>query len=147
MNTQEGALGAAFSLLTSTLTPLGITVLRDAYLPQAIPPAGLVILHSGEPGDPDITLNPRTEYYQHRAEVEIFVMQPLPPAPTKEDSIYDIFSRVERAVGQDPGLGGNAVFSRPDILEVETLDIEGASEILAGTFALIIEYETQDLLT
>ena len=27
----------------------------------------------GEPGEPDVTLNPRTEYYNHRVTVEVFV--------------------------------------------------------------------------
>lgn len=146
MSSAEGVLAAAFALLSAELSPLGVTVLRDEYLPQAIPPAGLVILRPGESGDPDICLNPRTEYYQHRAEVEIFTLAPIPPAPTKEETIYAIFSRIEAAVDRDPGLGGTAIFTRADILELETLDIEGAPEILAGTFDLVIEYETQDLL-
>jgi hypothetical protein len=45
-------------------------------LPQAVPAAGLIILRDGEPGEPDITLNPIHFYYNHRAEIEAFVPQP-----------------------------------------------------------------------
>ena len=146
MSVQSEALDAAFALITRELEPLGVEVLRDEFIPQRIPPAGLVIFHFGETGEPDITLNPRSEYYQHRAEVEIYALTPLTPLPTKEDIIYSIYNTIERAINNDPGLGGRAIFSRADILELDTLDIDGAPEILSGTFSFIIEYETQDLL-
>ena len=38
-----------------------------------MPAEGLVILRDGDPGEPDITLNPRTEFYSHRVELEALV--------------------------------------------------------------------------
>ena len=48
---------------------LAAPVRRNAVLPEKVPAAGLVILRDGEPGEPDITLNPRTEFYAHRVEL------------------------------------------------------------------------------
>ena len=50
----------------------GAAVRRNEALPQAVPASGLVILRDGHPGEPDVTPNPRSEFYTHRAEIEAF---------------------------------------------------------------------------
>jgi hypothetical protein len=49
------------------------TVLRNEVLPAKIPAGGLVILRDGDPGEPEVTLNPVTYLWQHRAEIEVVV--------------------------------------------------------------------------
>jgi hypothetical protein len=70
---REQVLSALFARLQAI--PVA-TIRRNEALPQAVPAGGLVILRDGDPGEPDVTLNPRTEFYSHRAEIEAFVTQP-----------------------------------------------------------------------
>jgi hypothetical protein len=62
--------------LHARLSALPATVRRNEVLPEKVPEAGLVILRDGDPGEPDITLNPRPAFYNHRVELELFVTQP-----------------------------------------------------------------------
>ena len=55
----------------------GGTVKRNEALPASVPAGGLVILRDGDPGEPDVTLNPRSEFFSHRAEIETFVTRPV----------------------------------------------------------------------
>ena len=59
-------------------------VLRGEVLPERIPPAGLMILRDGSPGDPAVTLSPLTYHYQHRAELEVIVQSLTDP-----DGLFD----------------------------------------------------------
>src|SRR5690606_22813137 len=60
--------------LTGALrTGLSANVRRNEVLPEKVPAEGLVILRDGDPGEPDVTLNPRTEFYSHRVEIEAYV--------------------------------------------------------------------------
>ena len=59
--------------LHARLQPLAATLLRDEVLPERIPPAGLIILRDGQPGDPEVTLSPLRYHFQHRAELEVIV--------------------------------------------------------------------------
>ena len=49
---------------------------RNEALPERVPAEGLVILRDGDPGDPEVTLNPRTEFFSQRAELEVLMTQP-----------------------------------------------------------------------
>ncbi|MEF2549226.1 hypothetical protein VQ045_18905 [Aurantimonas sp. E1-2-R+4] len=40
---------------------------RGDVLPERVPAAGLLILRDGEPGEPEVTLSPLRDHYQHRA--------------------------------------------------------------------------------
>ena len=59
--------------LHARLQPLAAKVLRDEVLPERIPPAGMIILRDGQPGEPEITLSPLRYHFQHRAELEVIV--------------------------------------------------------------------------
>ena len=59
--------------LHARLQTLAASVLRDEVLPERIPPAGLIILRDGQPGEPEVTLSPLRYHFQHRAELEVIV--------------------------------------------------------------------------
>ena len=59
--------------LHARLSALPVTALRGDVLPERVPPAGLLILRDGEPGEPEVTLSPLRYHYQHRAEIEAFL--------------------------------------------------------------------------
>ena len=138
---RERVLAALFGRLQ--LIPLA-AVKRNEALPQAVPAGGLVILRDGDPGEPDVTLNPRTEFYSHRAEVEAFVTQPA--GSGGEAALDALFAEIGATLAADRSLGGiaeNLFWSAP---ETSVLTIEGAAPILTARITVTIEYLVSDPL-
>jgi hypothetical protein len=99
---------------------------------------------SGDPGEPDVTLNPRTEFFSHRAEVEAFVTQPV--GGGGETTLDALLSAIGAALASDRSLGGfaeNLFWSAP---ETSVLAIEGAAPILTARLTVTIEYLVSDPL-
>ncbi len=120
------------------------TVRRNEALPVSVPAGGLIILRDGDPGEPDVTLNPRTEFYTHRAEIEAFVTQPVGGGGEEElDALLSWLSvklNIDRSLG---GLAENLTWSAP---ETSVLAIEGAAPILNARITVTIEYLVSDPL-
>ena len=120
------------------------TVRRNEALPVSVPAGGLVILRDGDPGEPDVTLNPRTEYYTHRAEIEAFVTQAV--GGGGEEELDALLSWLSVKLSTDRSLGGraeNLTWSAP---ETSVLAIEGAAPILTARITVTIEYLVSDPL-
>lgn len=120
------------------------TVRRNEALPVSVPAGGLIILRDGDPGEPDVTLNPRTEFYSHRAEIEAFVMQAVGGGGEEElDALLSWLSarlNIDRSLG---GLAENLTWSAP---ETSVLAIEGAAPIFTARITVTIEYLVSDPL-
>jgi hypothetical protein len=120
------------------------TVRRNEALPVSVPVDGLIILRDGDPGEPDVTLNPRTEYYTHRAEIEAFVTQPV--GGDGEAALDALLGDIGTALAVDRSLSGlaeNLTWSAP---ETSVLAIEGAAPILTARITITIEYLVSDPL-
>src|SRR6266545_3235083 len=102
-STREQVLSALFDRLQLIA---GGTVKRNEALPASVPPGGLVILRDGDAGEPDVTLNPRSEFYSHRAEIEAFVTRPV--GGGGEADLDTLVERIGSALRADPDLGGKA---------------------------------------
>ena len=138
---REQVLSALFGRLQSVPNA---TVRRNEALPQVVPAGGLVILRDGDPGEPDVTLNPRSEFYSHRAEIEAFVTQPV--GGDGEPVLDDLLTEIGTALATNRSLGSlaeNLTWSAP---EVSVLAIEGAAPILNARMIVTIEYLTSDPL-
>ena len=120
------------------------TVRRNEALPVSVPAGGLIILRDGDPGEPDVTLNPRTEFYSHRAEIEAFVTQAVGGGGEEElDALLSWLSlklNIDRSLG---GLAENLSWSAP---ETSVLAIEGAAPIFTARITVTIEYLVSDPL-
>ena len=66
--------------LRARLSTLPATKLRGDVLPERVPTDGLLILRNGERGEPEVTLSPLRNHYQHRAEIEAVVQGGDPDA-------------------------------------------------------------------
>ena len=140
-STREQVLTALVQRLQASLTA---TVRRNEALPERVPDEGLVILRDGDPGEPDITLNPRTAFYSHRVELELFVTQPT--AGGGEVLLDVLAADVGAALALDPSLGGlaeNLVVTAP---ETGMLAVEGAAPVLTGRLTVIVDYLVSDPL-
>jgi hypothetical protein len=141
MSLREQILSA---LLSRLQTIPGVAVRRNEALPASVPTGGLVIVRDGDPGEPDVTLNPRTEFYTHRAEIEAFVTQPV--GGGGETSLDALLSMIGIALAADRSLGGlaeNLFWSAP---ETSVLAIEGGAPILTARITVTIEYLVSDPL-
>jgi len=140
-STREQVLAALVQRLQSGLTA---TVRRNEALPERVPDEGLVILRDGDPGEPDITLNPRTAFYSHRVELELFVTQST--AGGSEALLDALVADVHAALDPDPSLGGlaeNLVVTAP---ETSVLAVDGAAPVLTARLTVIVDYLVRDPL-
>jgi hypothetical protein len=141
MSLREQILAALFARLQMIS---GATVRRNEALPQAVPAGGLIILRDGDPGEPDVTLNPRSEFYSHRAEIEAFVTQHA--SGSGEAALDALLAEIGAALAADRSLGSlaeNLYLSAP---ETSVLAIEGAAPILTARVTVTIEYLVSDPL-
>jgi hypothetical protein len=140
MSLREQILTAVCRRLQTLPEPM---VRRNEVLAQSVPAGGLVILRDGEPGEADVTLNPRSEFYSHRGEIEAYVTQPVGGGEAMLDALL---SAIGAALAADRSLGGlaeNLVCSAPI---VEAVAIEGAPPILCARLTVTIDYLVGDPL-
>ncbi|MBK5911466.1 hypothetical protein CCR85_08175 [Rhodothalassium salexigens] len=141
MSRREEVLGALLSVLRSALPA---TVRRNEVLPEKVAAAGLVILRDGEPGEPDLTLNPRTAFYAHRAELEVYVARD--PRGGGEAALDRLLGAIGAALRVDETLGGLAETLTPSAPEIAALAIEGAPPLLTARVIVTVEYQVSDPL-
>lgn len=141
MSRREEILAALFDVLRANLAA---SVRRNEVLPERVPATGLVIIRDGDPGTPDVTLNPRTEFYSHRVEIEAYV--PQGSTGGGEAMLDALIGAIGAALAIDPSLGGlaeNMVASAP---ETGALAIEGAAPMLNARLVVTVEYLVSDPL-
>ena len=142
MSRREDILASLVSTLDTVLTA---KVRRNEVLPEKVPAPGLVILRDGDPGEPDVTLNPRTEFYAHRVELEVFVSRD--PAGGGEAALDALLGAIGMALRIDLSLGGLAENLTPSAPEIGALAVEGAAPFLTARLVVTVEYLVSDPLT
>ena len=142
MSRREQILAALSVVLAGQLAA---PVRRNEVLPEKVPAAGLVILRDGEPGEPDITLNPRTEFYAHRVELEVYV--PRDSSGGGEAALDQLLGAIGAALRVDETLGGLAENLTPSAPETGALALEGALPMLTARVIVTIDYLVSDPLT
>ncbi|MFD1798230.1 acyl-CoA transferase [Paracoccus aurantiacus] len=123
------------------LIPGGVTILRNAVLPERIPEAGLVILRDGTPGSPDTTLSPLRYHWQHRVEIEVFLR-----AGDLDDRFDALTAAIGRVLITHRSLGGICDWIEADAPEPADLPIDGAGTIRAAVLIVTLHYTTTDPL-
>ena len=137
--TRETILAALHARLQS----LAASVLRDEVMPERIPPAGLIILSDGQPGEPEVTLSPLTWFYEHRAELEVIIQ-----AGTGRDALFDaLTSSVGALLAADRTLSGLCDWVEAEAPEPVDLPIEGAAALKAAVIIVVLHYASPDPLT
>lgn len=113
---------------------------RNMDAPEKIPPDGLIIIHDGDPGEPDITLGGFSNtYYSHDIEVEIYVQE---GDAAQRDAKFDLLlQKIDTVLQAKPPLEGvvdGLLYGRP---EITTEAVEGAAAIKTGTLIIEADYE------
>ena len=125
--------------LHARLSALPATSLRGDVLPERIPPAGLLILRDGEPGEPEVTLSPLRYHYQHRAEIEAVVQG------ADRDAAFDtLCASIGTAITTDRTLGGLCDWVEAEAPRPVDLPVEGAASLKAGIVPIILHYASRD---
>jgi len=124
--------------LHARLQPLAALTLRDEVLPERIPPAGLIILRDGQPGEPEVTLSPLRYHYEHRAELEVVVQAPNGRASTFDNLIAAIGTALEA----DRTLGGLCDWIEAEAPASVDLPVEGAVTLKAAVITVVLHYTT-----
>lgn len=141
MSQTKSVIDALFSLFHGGLAADGIGVLLNDALPESIPPAGLIILHDGDPGEPERSLGGFNAcYYTHEVPLEIYV-QHLDQA-TRDARYEFLLARLSTLLQSSPTLGGliaGITYARPSI-DIDY--IEGAADLKSAVLSLFIEYES-----
>ena len=133
------------AILQRLADTLAATVRRNEVLPERVPATGLVILRDGDPGEPDVTLNPRSEFYSHRVEIEVYIARDA--AGGGEAALDALLVAIGTALRSDPSLGGLVESLTPSAPETGALAIEGAAPILTARLVVTVEYLVSDPLT
>jgi hypothetical protein len=138
---REATLGA---LLARLRTVDGPEAARNEVLPAKIPPDGLLILRDGDPGEPEVTLNPVTYLWQHRAELEVVVEA---ATPAERDTALDaLLVAIGEALASDPTLGGAVEWSEAGAPRTEDLAIEGAAALRGAVVPVTLVYTSATAL-
>ena len=138
MTQRETILSALADLLR---TIPNVPVLRGEVLPERIPPAGLMILRDGEPGEPEVTLSPLTYHYRHRAEIEAVVQG------ADRDATFDaLCASIGAVIAADRTLGGLCDWVEAEAPQPVDLPVEGAASLKAAVIPVILHYSTIDPL-
>ena len=138
MTQRETILSALADLLR---TIPNVPVLRGEVLPERIPPAGLMILRDGEPGEPEVTLSPLTYHYRHRAEIEAVVQG------ADRDATFDaLCASIGAVIAADRTLGGLCDWVEAEAPQTVDLPVEGAASLKAAVIPVILHYSTTDPL-
>ena len=136
--TRETILAALYA----RLQPLAATALRDEVLPERIPPAGLIILRDGQPGEPEVTLSPLRYHYQHRAELEVIVQ-----TPGNRATAFDaLITSIGTALASDRTLGGLCDWIEAEAPTSVDLPVEGAVALKAAVVTVVLHYTAADPL-
>jgi hypothetical protein len=119
-------------------TVSGPTVLRNEMLPAKIPAGGLVIVRDGEPGEPEVTLNPVSYLWQHRAELEVVIEAAI--SADRDTALDALLIAIGAALASDPTLGGVVDWSEPGAPRTEDLAIEGAAALKGAVVPVSLVY-------
>ncbi|MFN3077505.1 MAG: acyl-CoA transferase [Alphaproteobacteria bacterium] len=128
---RERVLSAFFSRLGSIPDA---AVVRNEALPVRIPDGGLVVMRDGDAGQPDITLNPRAEYYAHRIMIEVITIGDATALDT-------LLIALGNALAGDETLGGLAEMLTILAPEVGMTPVENAATLRHATVPVVVEYQ------
>ncbi len=124
------------------LEALAAPVQRNIGLPETIPPLGLVVLHDGEPGEPEVMLSPLTYFFTHRSELNLFVQAQDPT---------ELFDLIKVGIGEildlDRTLGGLCDWVEPQAPRQVDLPFVGGLPIKAASIIVELHYFTNNPLT
>ena len=118
---------------------------NDAVAPARIPPGGRIVVRSGDPGEPEVTLGILTYSYSHRIPLELsgYATQTM-----SREEVLDVMAvAIGEAVIADRTLGGLVEFLDTETLTTDDLAVADAKPAKEGDAAIVAAYTTLNPLT
>ncbi len=113
--------------------------------PATIPADGMVIVRTGDPGEPEYTLSPITYYYDHRIPIEVSTF--ATPGLTTEEALDVMLVAIGEGVGADRTLGGLCDWLDTTSAGTDDIYAEGGGQPPRGAeIMLIASYSTRNPL-
>jgi hypothetical protein len=136
---RETVLQALFAAVQGT----GLQVVRNDAKPQDVPATGALVLHDGEPGEPETTLSPLTWHYLHRAQIDLFAVDGDDP----RDEVFDAaVTLIGAALAADRTLGGTCDWVEPEAPAAVPLEETGGQPVKSAAITVVLHYSTTDPL-
>lgn len=137
MTKREEVLQALFAVLSGT----GISCRRNDPKTEHIPASGVMVLHDGDPGEPEATMSPAMWHFIHSAQIDMFA------AGENRDTVFDgMCEAVAGAIAADRTLGGVCDLCLPDAPVQSQVDDYGAVPVKAASVQVSLYYATTDPL-
>ena len=111
-------------------------------MPERIPPAGLIILRDGQPGEPEVTLSPLRYHFQHRAELEVAIQG----ANDRATAFDTLIAAIGTVLAIDRTLGGLCDWVEAEAPTSVDLPVDGAVSLKAAVVTVVLHYTTADPL-
>ena len=139
-------MAAVITALVAVLDAIpGVTVVANVAVPQEIPEGGLIIVHDGDPGEPEEVLNGfRNCYYQHSIDVEIYARHGI---TGNRDSAWDtLIAAVGTALEGNLTLSGTIHGMSYGQPTTDVEQVEGGHDIKRGVLIIIADYQSSSPL-
>lgn len=106
-----------------------------------LPSQGIVVLHDGDPGEPEETISPLMYHYEHAAEVDVVCQG------TNASSQFDAICRaIGTAIAENRTLNGAVDWAEATAPAPSDIPREGAAPIKGATIVVRLHYATPDPL-
>ena len=141
-STREQVIQAVVDLVKRALPKA--THYRNEEKPQTIPTGGQVNVEDGDPGEPEVTLNPTTWIYEHELPVEVAANATR--TVSAEARLDTMLQALGTAVATDRTLGGLCDYLQVSAASTEPLTAEGAAVSRLAVVGITAVYGTTDPL-
>lgn len=108
--------------------------------PTRVPPTGMVVVRSGDPGEPEVDLCPPVYHYTHRIPIEVSAYETT--AKSGEEVVDEMMGRIGAVVEVDRTLGGRCDWLEPTGPNTDDIYTEAATPARGGDFDLLASYST-----
>lgn len=118
---------------------------NDEPAPTKLAPGGRVVIRTGDPGPPEMTLGILTYTYFHRIPLELVA---YPSGELSRERVLDeMAGKIGAEVEIDRTLGGLVNWLEPEAMTTDDVYTAGAQAAREGDLALVAEYDTNNPLT
>lgn len=136
---------AALQALAARLAAIpGVTLRRNDEKPATVPPGGLIILHDGDPGVPEVSLSPPRYWWEHETEAQVIVQKA--PQTARTAALDDLLAAIGAALAGDRTLGGAVSHCEPGAPRPDEVTADGATPIRGAVLTIVLSYDTSDPL-
>ncbi len=146
MSKRTDVLFAIKQLINLALPGAKVLGLDGAEAPPAVVPAtGMVVVRTGDPGEPQIDLSPPSYNYEHRIPLEVSGLKS--GGLTSEEALDVMLMAIGEGIAADRTLGGLCDWLETTSAATEDIYAEGGSQPPRGADIMIIaSYSTPNPL-